>query len=87
MCPLATSWFKEVRLDQLKFARKTPLFIWVFMASIAFPRGLSDARIASIKNTLLTTAVDDFFDGGGSAEEQENLVALIEKCNTDPNVL
>ncbi|CAN6244777.1 unnamed protein product [Urochloa humidicola] len=73
------SWFKEVRLDQLKFARKSPLFIWIFMASIAFPQKLSDARIASIQNTLLTVAVDDFFDGGGSAEEQKNLVALIDK--------
>ncbi|CAL5021364.1 unnamed protein product [Urochloa decumbens] len=73
------SWFREVGLDQLKFARKSPLFIWIFMASIAFPSELSDARIASVQNTLLTVAVDDFFDGGGSAEEQKNLVALIEK--------
>lgn len=49
------------------------------MASTVFPPELSDARIASIQNTLLTVAVDDFFDGGGSAEEQDNFVALIEK--------
>jgi ent-kaurene synthase len=31
------------------------------------------------KNAVLTTVVDDFFDIGGSKEELENLIALVEK--------
>jgi ent-kaurene synthase len=49
------------------------------MASTVFPSKSSAARIASIKNTLLITVVFDFFDGRGSTEELENLLALFEK--------
>jgi ent-kaurene synthase len=76
---VVNSWVKEVGLDQLKFARMMPLEIMIFMASTVFPSESSDARIASVKNTLLITVVDDFFDGGGSTEELRNLVALLEK--------
>jgi ent-kaurene synthase len=30
---------------------------------------------------VLTTVVDDFFDVGGSKEELENLISLVEKYN------
>uniref|UniRef100_A0A0E0NGP8 Terpene synthase metal-binding domain-containing protein n=1 Tax=Oryza rufipogon TaxID=4529 RepID=A0A0E0NGP8_ORYRU len=40
---------------------------------------MSDARISWSKTALLTSVVDDFFDVGGSKEEQENLLALMEK--------
>ncbi|KAL6899725.1 hypothetical protein ACP4OV_006383 [Aristida adscensionis] len=72
-------WLKQVGLDQLKVARNAPMDIWVFMASTVFPSALSEARIAWIQNCLLVIAIDDFFEGGGSMEELENLTALIEK--------
>ena len=52
------------------------------MASTVLPLKSSDARVASIKNTLLITLVEDFFDGGGSTEALENLLALFEKYAT-----
>ncbi|EEE57229.1 hypothetical protein OsJ_07210 [Oryza sativa Japonica Group] len=48
-------------------------------AATMFPSELSEARIAWTQNCILTTTVDDFFDGDGSKEEMENLVKLIEK--------
>ncbi|OEL28312.1 Stemod-13(17)-ene synthase, partial [Dichanthelium oligosanthes] len=80
------SWVKEVGLDQLKFARTMPMEIMIFMASTVFPSESSDARIASIKNTLLTIVVDDFFDGGGSTEELKNLLELIEKWDAHAGI-
>ncbi|KAL6899724.1 hypothetical protein ACP4OV_006382 [Aristida adscensionis] len=75
---------ESVRLEELKFARMIPMNIWIFMASAVFPTSeLSNARVAWVKNTILTVVLDDFFDVGGSAEELENLVALIEKWDTD----
>jgi ent-kaurene synthase len=58
------------------------------MASTIFPPELYHASIAWIQNSILTTIVDDFFDGGGSTQELENLVAVIEKySNTDLNTI
>ncbi|KAL6640146.1 hypothetical protein ACP70R_021995 [Stipagrostis hirtigluma subsp. patula] len=58
------------------------------MASTVFPSELSDARLAWIKDVILTIVLDDFFDGGGSTEELENLITLIEKymqlCSSVP---
>nr|CAB3485715.1 unnamed protein product [Digitaria exilis] len=72
------SWVKESRLDQLPFARQKLAYFYLSAAGTIFTPELSDARILWAKNGVLTTVVDDFFDVGGSTEELENLVALVE---------
>uniref|UniRef100_A0A0E0G8K5 Terpene synthase metal-binding domain-containing protein n=1 Tax=Oryza nivara TaxID=4536 RepID=A0A0E0G8K5_ORYNI len=73
------SWVAHTRLDELKFARLMPSITYFSAAATMFPSELSEARIAWTQNCILTTTVDDFFDGDGSKEEMENLVKLIEK--------
>uniref|UniRef100_K3Y5K7 Uncharacterized protein n=1 Tax=Setaria italica TaxID=4555 RepID=K3Y5K7_SETIT len=73
------SWVKENKLDQLQFARQKLTYCYLSAAATIFPSELSDARISWAKNGVLTTVVDDFFDVGGSKEELENLIALVEK--------
>ncbi|TVU30188.1 hypothetical protein EJB05_21798 [Eragrostis curvula] len=80
------SWWKEVGLDKLKFSRRIPLNIYTFLASTVFPREFPAARDAWIKNCFLTTAMDDFVEDGGSTEELENLVALIEKWDAHTEI-
>lgn len=70
---------KESRLDQLQFARQKLDYFYFSAAATIFTPELSDVRILWAKNGVLTTVVDDFFDVGGSKEELENLVALVEK--------
>ncbi|TKW28451.2 hypothetical protein SEVIR_3G324300v4 [Setaria viridis] len=72
------SWVKEVRLDELEFARIMPLHTLFSAASTMFAAGLSEARMAWSKMCVLTTAMDDLFDTVGSKEELENLVTLID---------
>ncbi|KAK3154421.1 hypothetical protein QOZ80_2BG0190310 [Eleusine coracana subsp. coracana] len=81
------SWVEEVRLAQLQFARRTPLTIWIFMASIVFPLESCEARLAWIKCCLLVIVIDDFFEGGGSTEEIDNLFALIEKWEAHEEIV
>ena len=76
------SWVKENRLDQLQFARQKLTYCYLSAAATIFPPELSDARISWAKNGVLTTVVDDFFDIGGSKEELENLITLVEKYNS-----
>ncbi|TVU15792.1 hypothetical protein EJB05_39330, partial [Eragrostis curvula] len=73
------SWVKVSSLDQLQFARQKMTYCYLSAAATIFPPELRDARISWAKNAILTTVVDDFFDGGGSKEELENLIALVEK--------
>ena len=73
---------KENRLDQLQFARQKLTYCYLSAAATIFPPELSDARISWAKNGVLTTVVDDFFDIGGSKEELENLITLVEKYNS-----
>ncbi|CAO2043669.1 unnamed protein product [Urochloa humidicola] len=72
------SWVKECRLDQLPFARQKLVYFYLSAAGTIFTPELYDARILWAKNGVLTTVVDDFFDVGGSTEELENLVTLVE---------
>ncbi|KAF7013134.1 unnamed protein product [Triticum aestivum] len=74
------SWEKENRLDQLKFLRKGTLInCYLSAAATISTHELSDARITCAKTIALVVVADDFFDVGASKEEQENLIALIEK--------
>uniref|UniRef100_A0A0D9W9C0 Uncharacterized protein n=1 Tax=Leersia perrieri TaxID=77586 RepID=A0A0D9W9C0_9ORYZ len=73
------SWVKEKKLDQLPFARQKLTYCYLSASAAIFPPELSEARIAWAKNGVLTTVVDDFFDLGGSKEELENLIALVER--------
>ena len=66
-------------LYQLHFAWQKLTYCYLSAAATIFPPELSDARISWAKNGVLTTVVDDFFDVGGSKEELENLIALVEK--------
>uniref|UniRef100_A0A0E0CM96 Uncharacterized protein n=1 Tax=Oryza meridionalis TaxID=40149 RepID=A0A0E0CM96_9ORYZ len=71
------SWVAHTRLDELKFARLMPPITYFSAAAVLLPS--ESTRIAWTQNCILTTTVDDFFDGEGSKEEMENLVKLIEK--------
>uniref|UniRef100_J3N8B6 Uncharacterized protein n=1 Tax=Oryza brachyantha TaxID=4533 RepID=J3N8B6_ORYBR len=73
------SWVAEFRLDELKFARVMPLQSFLSAVAPLFREELSDARVAWAQNVILTTVMDDLFDGGGSMEEMTNLVVLIDK--------
>jgi acyclic sesquiterpene synthase len=75
---------KECKLDQLPFARQKLAYFYLSAAGTMFPPELSDARILWAKNGVLTTVVDDFFDVGGSKEELENLVTLVEMYGPRP---
>nr|ASJ80909.1 ent-kaurene synthase [Camellia sinensis] len=77
------SWVVENRLDKLKFARQKTAYCYFSAAASLFSPELSDARISWAKNGILTTVVDDFFDVGGSIEELENLIQLVEKWDVD----
>lgn len=72
----------ENRLDKLKFARQKLGYCYFSAAATLTDSKLSDARISWAKNGVLTTVVDDFFDLGGSEEELQNLIQLIEKLAT-----
>uniref|UniRef100_J3KUM5 Uncharacterized protein n=1 Tax=Oryza brachyantha TaxID=4533 RepID=J3KUM5_ORYBR len=73
-------WVKEHRLDELKFARILPLHTCFCAIVPLFPPELFVPRVALSQNAVLTTAVDDLFDGGGSMKEMRNMVELFEKC-------
>uniref|UniRef100_A0A1J3J1K3 ent-kaurene synthase n=2 Tax=Noccaea caerulescens TaxID=107243 RepID=A0A1J3J1K3_NOCCA len=72
-------WIVENRLQELKFARQKLAYCYFSGAATLFSPELSDARISWAKGGVLTTVVDDFFDVGGSKEEMENLIDLVEK--------
>jgi len=81
------SWVKEMRLDDLEFARAMMPLVCLFIpASTMYPPELSDARLAYAMEIILVTTVDDLFDVGGSKEEMENLVTLIEKWDAHEEV-
>ncbi|KAF7005791.1 hypothetical protein CFC21_020891 [Triticum aestivum] len=73
-------WEKENRLHQLRFLRKGSLInCYLSAAATISAHEFSDARIACAKSIALVLVIDDFFDVGASKEEQENLIALVEK--------
>lgn len=72
---------KENRLHELKFARQKSAYFYLSAAGTVFAPEMSDARIWWAINGVLTTVVDDFFDVGGSREELENLISLVEMYN------
>ncbi|XP_020188280.1 9-beta-pimara-7,15-diene synthase, chloroplastic [Aegilops tauschii subsp. strangulata] len=73
-------WEKENRLHQLRFLRKGSLInCYLSAAATISAHEFSDARIACAKAIALVLVTDDFFDVGASKEEQENLIALVEK--------
>ncbi|XP_019083544.1 PREDICTED: ent-kaur-16-ene synthase, chloroplastic-like isoform X2 [Camelina sativa] len=72
-------WIVENRLQELRFARQKLAYCYFSGAATLFSPELSDARISWAKGGVLTTVVDDFFDVGGSKEELENLIHLVEK--------
>ncbi|KAL5726186.1 ent-kaurene synthase [Ranunculus cassubicifolius] len=74
-------WIKENRLDQLEFARQKLEYAYFSIACILPTPELSDARISWAKNVVLATVVDDFFDVGGSKEELQNLINLVQIWN------
>lgn len=78
------SWIKENKLDQLEFARQKQIYCYFSAAAALFSPEMSDARISWAKNSILTTVVDDFFDLGGSREELDNLISLVEKYVSFP---
>jgi ent-kaurene synthase len=75
-------WAKENRLEHLQFARQRLTYCYLSAAATIFSPELSDARISWAKNSILTAAADDFFDVGGSNEELQNLVALVEEYDS-----
>ncbi|KAL6984309.1 Ent-kaurene synthase TSP4, chloroplastic [Sarracenia purpurea var. burkii] len=76
-------WVLENKLDKLKFARQKLAYCYFSAAATLFSPELSEARLSWAKNGVLTTVVDDFFDIGGSIEELENLIQLVEKWDVN----
>ncbi|PSR92592.1 Ent-kaur-16-ene synthase [Actinidia chinensis var. chinensis] len=76
-------WVVEHKLDKLKFARQKSAYCYFSAAATLFSPELSDARLSWAKNGVLTTVIDDFFDIGGSIEELENLIQLVEKWDVN----
>ncbi|XAR60035.1 Ent-kaurene synthase [Bertholletia excelsa] len=76
-------WVAENRLDKLKFARQKSAYCYFSAAATLFSPELSEARLSWAKNGVLATVVDDFFDIGGSIEELENLIQLVEKWDVN----
>uniref|UniRef100_A0A7N0T996 Ent-kaurene synthase n=1 Tax=Kalanchoe fedtschenkoi TaxID=63787 RepID=A0A7N0T996_KALFE len=76
-------WVTENRLDKLNFARQKLAYCYFSAAATLVGPELSDARLSWAKNGVLTTVVDDFYDVGGSKEEHENLLQLVEKWNVN----
>ncbi|XP_037481003.1 9-beta-pimara-7,15-diene synthase, chloroplastic-like [Triticum dicoccoides] len=73
-------WEKENRLHELRFLRKGSLInCYLSAAATISAHEFSDARIACAETIALVLVTDDFFDVGASKEEQENLIALVEK--------
>uniref|UniRef100_A0ACD5YBC5 Uncharacterized protein n=1 Tax=Avena sativa TaxID=4498 RepID=A0ACD5YBC5_AVESA len=78
-------WVKENRLDQLQFARQRVTYCYLCAAGSITPHQQRDARISIAKTIVLLTVVDDFFDGEGSKENLNDLIALVEKWNEHYN--
>ncbi|GMH02876.1 hypothetical protein Nepgr_004715 [Nepenthes gracilis] len=72
-------WLIENRLDQLAFCRQRLGYCYFSAAATIFSPELADVRMSWTKNGVLTTVIDDFFDIGGSSEEQLNLISLVEQ--------
>lgn len=71
-----SSWVEENKLDQLEFARQRQAFC---SAAPVFSPDMSDARSSWAEAGGLTLVIDDFFDVGGSRDEQVNLITLVER--------
>ncbi|KAF3787283.1 Ent-kaur-16-ene synthase [Nymphaea thermarum] len=74
-------WVEENRLHHLTFARQKLSYCYFSAASTLFAPEMATARMSWAKNGVLTTVVDDFFDIGGSREELENLIELVQKMD------
>ncbi|XP_050232914.1 ent-kaurene synthase-like 2 [Mercurialis annua] len=72
-------YVKVCRFEELNFARVMLLNCYYTTSAILVAPELTDARISTIKNCILVTVVDDFFDIAGSKEELENLVQLVQR--------
>ena len=68
-----------MRLEELEFARVMPLVCLLPPASTMFASELSESRLAYAMENILVTVVDDMFDVGGSMEEMDNFITLIDK--------
>ncbi|XP_061360714.1 ent-kaurene synthase 5, chloroplastic-like [Gastrolobium bilobum] len=80
-------WVIDSKLDKLKFARQKIDYCFFSVAAVLSSPEISDARISWAKNGVLLTVVDDFFDFGGSEEEQVNLIQLVEEWDVDINTV
>ncbi|XP_048227987.1 ent-kaurene synthase, chloroplastic isoform X1 [Ricinus communis] len=72
-------WVKDCRFDELKFARLLLLNCYYANTAILAAPELAEARISIAKNSVLATVIDDLFDVGGSQEELQNLIQLVER--------
>uniref|UniRef100_A0A0D3F6M6 Uncharacterized protein n=1 Tax=Oryza barthii TaxID=65489 RepID=A0A0D3F6M6_9ORYZ len=73
------SWVKDNRLDQLHFARQKITYCYLSGAATTFRPEMGYARTSWARTAWLTAVIDDLFDVGGLEQEQENLLALMEK--------
>lgn len=70
---------KDNRLDQLHFARQKITYCYLSGAATTFRPEMGYARTSWARTAWLTAVIDDLFDVGGLEQEQENLLALMEK--------
>lgn len=64
--------------------RQNLAYFLLSAAGCMYSPELSEARTLCAKNGALITVVDDFFDVGGSKEELENLIMLVELYDPCP---
>ncbi|CAM0870450.1 unnamed protein product [Alopecurus aequalis] len=81
------SWEKGNMLDQLEFVRKHLRNTYLSVVATISAHELSDARMACAKTVALVVVVDDFFDVGGSIEELQNLIVLVERWEEHDEVV
>ncbi|KAG8375406.1 hypothetical protein BUALT_Bualt10G0096800 [Buddleja alternifolia] len=74
-------WYTDCRLDSLKYGRSVLRVSHFLTSAILCDPELSDARIAFVKQIVLITRLDDFFDHHGSREESLEIIELVKKWN------
>ncbi|KAL2489905.1 Ent-kaur-16-ene synthase [Forsythia ovata] len=77
-------WYKNNRLDCLKFGRRVLQTAYFLIASLLSGPELSEARISYAQCVILVTLIDDFFDDYGSREELLNILELVKKWDEQP---
>nr|XP_016485246.1 PREDICTED: cis-abienol synthase, chloroplastic-like isoform X1 [Nicotiana tabacum] len=72
-------WFEDCGLEQVGLPQQNLYTNFFLTAALLYEPEFSDARLACVKNTMLLTLVDDFFDGYVGKDELLNIFELVER--------